>query len=62
MKDSLAHIQTAPALTPSQFDALAARAWHDHGIVLLRPEDVGEADDREALTAAAERRYGPRLT
>jgi hypothetical protein len=60
MRDSLARVQTAPVLTPGQIDALAARAWHDHGIVLLRPEDVNEADDRQALTAAAERRYGPR--
>ncbi len=60
MKDSLARVQTSPVLTPAQLDALAARAWHDHGIVLLRPQDMPEAADRQAVTDVAERHYGRR--
>ncbi len=60
MRDSLARLQTSPALSPGQLDALAARAWHDHGIVVLRPEDMAEPADRQAVTDAVERRYGRR--
>ena len=60
MRDSLSHVQTTPAITDAQLDALAARAWHDLGIVLLRSEDMSDPGDRQAVTAAAERRYGRR--
>lgn len=50
---------TAP-LGESELRALAARVWHDHGIVCVRPEEVPNDFDRQALVNAAERVYGKR--
>ena len=60
MKDSLAYVQTAPAISEAQLSALAARAWLDHGIVLLRPEDMPDPLDRRAALEMAEKLYGKR--
>lgn len=60
MRDSLARIQTAPAISEAQLDAMAGRAWLDFGIVLLRPEHLPNPLDRQAVLNIAEKRYGKR--
>ena len=60
MRDSLARFLLTPVLTKVQLDALAARAWHDHGIALFRPEDLTNEWDRKAVVNAADRQYGRR--
>ena len=56
----LARHQSQPATTPAQLDAMAARAWLDYGIVLLRPEDLPNPLDRQAMRNIAEKRFGKR--
>ncbi len=53
------HVPKA-ATSDAQLDAMAARAWLDHGIVLLRPEDLANPLDRQAMMNIAEKRYGKR--
>ena len=60
MRDSLARFRLKPALTKGQLLALAARAWHDDGIALFRPEDLTNEWDRQAVVNAADRQYGRR--
>ena len=50
-----------PALTEGQLLALAARAWHDHGIVCLRPEEITDDILRQAVISATIELYGKRL-
>ena len=49
------------AISEAELERMAARAWHNFGIVLLRPEDLPNPLDRQALINVAERRYGRRL-
>ena len=60
MRDSLSRIQTTPAITDAQLDAMGARAWLDHGIILLRPKDMPDPGDSQALIDIAVKRYGRR--
>jgi hypothetical protein len=41
---------------------LAARKWHDEGIIVLLPESLARLDwqDRELVRAVAAKIYGPR--
>ena len=48
------------AISEAELERMAARAWRDHGIVLLRPEDLPNPFDRQAVINVAERRYGKR--
>ncbi len=56
----LSRHQPKAAISDVQLDAMAARAWLDHGIVLLRPEDLPNPLDRQAVLNIAEKRYGKR--
>lgn len=56
----LARHQGKPAITDAQLDAMAARAWLDFGIVLLRPEELPNPFDRQAVLNIAEKRFGKR--
>ncbi len=60
MRDSLERYQLNPTMTDGQILALAAKAWHDHGIILLRLEDMPDSPDRQAVIDAAEELYGKR--
>ena len=57
----LARHQSSPAITDAQLNAMAARAWLDFGIVLLRPEDLPNPLDRQAMRNIAEKRFGKRI-
>ncbi|MCZ6745542.1 MAG: hypothetical protein O7D31_12825 [Alphaproteobacteria bacterium] len=59
-QSQLARHVPAPATTPAQLLAMAARAWRDHGIALFRPEDLSNDFDRQAVVNAAVRMYGER--
>ena len=60
MSSSL-HLHLAkPALTDGQLLALAARAWHELGIALLKPEHMPDPFDRQAVVNAADKLYGKR--
>ena len=59
-QSQLARYVAKPAATAGQVRALGARAWHDEGIVCLRPEELTDEFLRQALINAAERLYGRR--
>lgn len=56
----LARYVPKPAMTEAQLDTMAARAWLDFGIVLLRPKDLPNSFDRQAVQNIAEKRFGKR--
>ena len=56
----LARYVAKPAATTGQVKALGARAWHDEGIVCLRPEELTDNFLRQACITAAEELYGRR--
>lgn len=60
-QSQLARYVAKPAATTGQIRALGARAWHDEGIVCLRPEELTDVFLRQAVINAAERLYGKRL-
>ena len=60
IQSHLARYQPKASLTDAQLLALAAKAWHDHGIALFRPDDLPNEWDRQAVVNAAERLYGRR--
>jgi hypothetical protein len=60
-QSQLARYVAKPAATTGQVRALGARAWHDEGIVCLRPEELIDVFLRQAVINAAERLYGKRL-
>jgi hypothetical protein len=60
-QSQLARYVAKPAATTGQVRALGARAWHDEGIVCLRPEELTDVFLRQAVINAAERLYGKRL-
>jgi len=37
-----------------------AKAWHDHGLVVLNPDDITDDWTRQAVTSEAIRQYGQR--
>ena len=49
-----------PATSDATLKAMAARAWHDFGIALFKPQDLPNHFDRQAVIHAAERLYGKR--
>ncbi len=53
------HVPMA-GISDGKLHAMAARAWLDHGIVLLRPEDLPNPLDRQAALNIAEKLYGKR--
>ncbi len=56
----LARLVPKPALSDAALLAMAARAWHDFGIALFKPDDLPNHFDRQAVVNAAERLYGKR--
>ncbi|KKL77682.1 hypothetical protein LCGC14_2032430 [marine sediment metagenome] len=56
----LARYVAKPAATTGQVKALGARAWHDEGIICLRPEELTDDFLRQAVINAAEKLYGRR--
>ena len=60
VQSQVARYQPKAALTDAQLLALAARAWHDFGIALIRADDLDNAFDRLAVSNAAEKLYGKR--
>ncbi len=56
----LARYVANPPATTGQVKALGARAWHDEGIVCLRPEELTDNFLRQAVINAAEKLYGRR--
>ena len=59
-QSQLGRVAAVEASTIGQVKALGCRAWHDEGIICLRPEDVADPALRKAVVEAAERRYGRR--
>ena len=59
-QSQLGRVAAVPASSPQQVTALGCRAWHDEGIVVLRPADVQDPALRKALVEAADQRYGRR--
>ena len=58
MKDSLARVQTTPAMTPGQLEALGARAGVDHQTLELRLSQVDDPTIRAMVVAVAEDQFG----
>ena len=58
MKDSLARIQTSPALTPGQIEALGARAWEESQTLVVRLSQVKDPKVRGMIEAVAEYEFG----
>ncbi len=61
VQSHLARYVPKAAITDSELNSMAARAWHDHGIVLLRPEDLPNPFDRQSVINVAVKRYGKRV-
>jgi len=59
-QSQLARYAAEPAATTGQVKALGARAWHDEGIICLRPEELTDDFLRQAVINAAEKLYGRR--
>ncbi len=60
MRSHLArHLPDDPA-SPEEIRAMATAAWHKHGIALIRPEDLRNDFDRQAVVNAATKLYGER--
>ena len=58
MKDSLARLQTAPAMTRGQIDALGARAWEESRTLVVRLAAVEDPDVRAKIEAVAQHQFG----
>ncbi len=56
----LARHAATPAISTAALKAMAARAWHDFGIALFKPEELANHLDRRNVINAAERLYGKR--
>ncbi len=48
------------ALTKGEFLAMAARAWRDHKILLLRPDQLANEIDQQMVRSLGDRLYGKR--
>lgn len=59
-QSQLARYAAEPSATTGQVKALGARAWHDEGIICLRPEQIANHILRRACITAAEELYGRR--
>jgi len=51
-------VRNATPLT--ELEAMRAQAWRQQGVVVLRPDEVGDPWLRQALVNEAERRFGAR--
>ncbi len=51
---------TRSATTPSDIEAMRARAWHQHGVAAIPVADVNDPWLRQAITNEANRRWGRR--
>jgi hypothetical protein len=60
VRSQLARHIPKPATSDAALLAMAARAWHDFGIALFKPEDLPDPFDRQAVVNAAEALYGKR--
>ncbi len=60
VQSQLARHQAKPALSEAQLLALAARAWHEYGIICLRPEELRDEFNRQAVVNAAVELFGKR--
>ena len=49
-------------LNEDELRSLAAKAWHDLGIVVFKPEDIRNWADKQHLINLAERVFGKRRT
>ncbi len=52
------HVRSEPS--PLELEDMRKLAWQQQGVVVLQPEEVGDAWLRQALVNEAERRYGRR--
>lgn len=48
------------ALTAEDLKSMAAAAWHRHGVIVIRPEDITNSFNRQAVINAANDQYGKR--
>lgn len=60
IRSHLARYQPDEFASPQEVRVLAAKAWHEHGIALIRPEDLRNDFDRQAVVNAATKLYGER--
>ncbi len=60
VQSQLARLVPKPAISDQALLAMAARAWHDFGIALFRPEDLPDDLNRQAVKNAADWLYGKR--
>ncbi len=60
IQSHLARYVAKPGVSPGELRAMAARAWHDFGIALFRPEDLPDDLNRQAVVNAADKLYGKR--
>ena len=60
VQSHLSRHQPKAATTPAQLDAMAARAWLDHQILVVRPERLDNESDRLAARGIGDRLYGKR--
>lgn len=54
----LEKIQATPQ--PDEVERLKRRAWHELGLAVLRPEEIGDEWVAQGVKGEAERRYGRR--
>mgnify|MGYP000508728728 CR=1 FL=1 len=43
-----------------EMEAMRRRAWHEQGVVSLRPEEINDAWERQVVINLAEARWGKR--
>ncbi len=60
MRSQLARFHREPATSAGQLRAMAARAWHDYGAILIWPKDLRDDFERQAVIGAAVKLYGRR--
>ncbi len=54
------HLPSSKPLPDGEIRVLAAAAWHQHGIVLIRPGDLRNDLDKQAVINAVNKLYGHR--
>ncbi len=60
MRSYLAKHQPIEPRDTDELRAMRAAAWHTHGILTIRPEEIENEFERKFIEAIAEKVYGPR--
>lgn len=61
VRSHLGRLATREPLTREELDLLRARAWRDHGIVVVMPAELADDWLRQGITQHANKAYGRRM-